>query len=481
MAGYVESHELNLKKWVAGRNARRGTAEPEHRASTQALGLATATGHRLSSLTWDDVDQRYTMLGPMTPVYPATMGYTDTDLDRLLRASAWSWASINGNAKAMSQLTPIAQEKVGGRWVKMQDASHPLQDFIRDPLGKSETFPFWSWQHLLYVTALHYYAAGNAYQVPVCSLAGLSVVPLLSPISMSADVDELYGAPTLYRYKRGGGKPDLTWKPDQLLNIMAPSPSSFWKGASPLRAALRSTEIDHIATERQRYNLRNRVSPGIVVGFDAPLSPNPEQRAKIKAELEADHQRVQDDGGILVLGSGPKAIKGWSPEELQVFDTKNSARDEIIATIGTQPSILGQLDRATYSNTKEATVLWFTGSIAPVLEVIYGHYNAQLVHRQYGDDVRLFYSLAGSHIGLQLQLAALEVGEKLQGLGYSTNDINDHLELGMPERPYLDKSTGRDVIAGRAEPDEATDEDADQEADDEQDTQPPELAIVADD
>ena len=127
--------------------------------------------------------------------------------------------------------------------------------------------------------------------------------------------------------------------------------------------------------------------------------------------------------------------------------------------IGTQPSILGQLDGATYSNTKEATLLWFNGSLAPILEIIYGHLNSQLVQRRFGPGVRLWYSLAGSHIGNQLLLAKLDTGLGLQKLGYSTNDINAHLELGMPEHDYLDKSTGADVIAGRTEPTEGEDGD----------------------
>jgi phage portal protein BeeE len=411
--------------------------------------------HRFSAPTWDDVEQRFTMLGPMMPVMNVAL--QDDDIDRLLRASAWSWASINGNSKAMAQLSPIVQERVGGDWQTAPDA-HPLNAFLADPLGTDPQFPFWSWMHLFYVVALHYYSVGNSYLLPIDTMGGdLSVMPILHPDKMTADDDNELEVPTLYRYKRDR-YPERTWKPDEIVNIMAPGASSYWNGASPLRAALRSTEIDQVAAERQRYNLRNRISPGPVISFDMPLGPTPEQRIEVKKELIADYSDVTDTGLPLVMGSAGKIDRGFNAEELQVFETRRSAREDIIAVIGTQPSVMGQLDNATYSNTKEATVLWFDTSIGPVAELVYEQLNAQLVRPRYDSSTRIWYSLAGSQIGMQLLNAKLDVATKLQGLGYTTNDIDRHLQMGMGPRDYLDRSTGADVTAGRSDPIETTEE-----------------------
>jgi len=469
-----------FKQW---RGRRRATKLARNPATLDAALAKLTPGERaqlasFSSPTWDDVEQRYTMLGPMTPVY--TTGFQGDEIDKLLRASAWSWASINGNAKAMAQLTPIVQERKAGKWETAPPA-HPLNDFLADPLGSDETFPYWSWSHLYYVLALHYYAVGNSYLLPVQTMAGgLQVIPLLHPESMDAEVDSEYEIPTLYKYSRPG-QPDRTWKPSEIVNVQAPNPSSFWRGAAPLRAALRSTEIDQVASERQRYNLRNKVAAGSpIFSFDLPLGPTPEQIIAEKTRLEADFTDVQDTGKPLFLGSGAKAIPGFNSEELQVFETKGSAREEIIATIGTQPAVMGQLDGATYSNTKEATVLWFSASIGPILQIIYGHLNAQLVHRQYDTSTRLWYSHAGSHIGMQLLKAKLEVGLDLQKLGYTTNDIDAHLEMGMGEKDYLNKSTDAATIAGHVEPVIDGDEPDTEEDDDSTEAPQPFPVAVAD-
>lgn len=455
-----------LRAWRNEKKAQKAPKQPLEAKAAKEYITADTRGliHRAGlpmhkfSLSWDDAEQAFTMLGDQLPIY--TLGFQDDDLDRLLRASAWSWASINGNARTMGQLRPIVEEKRAGKWEQASDA-HPLWGFLEDPLGKDDTLPFWSWQHFVYVMALHYFSVGNSFLIPIQSATGLSVVPLMYPHRMDvlqSDLDK-YGAPTKYTYQPTDTRLRGTYLPSELINIQAPSPSSMWRGSCPLRAALRSTEIDFVATERQRYNLRNRGGIGPIISMEY-LGPTEDQRQKIKAEIENDYTAVEDHGKPLILGGGAKIDRGFNSEELQVFDTKNAARDEIIATIGTQPSILGQLDRATYSNTKEATILWFNASIHPVLSIIYGAINAQSVRRIY-PDARLSYALSGSYIGLHLMSAALDVAERLQKLGYTTNAINTYLEMGLPYADYLDKSTPASVIAGREDGQEQPPEDDD--------------------
>jgi phage portal protein BeeE len=423
------------------------------------------------SVTYDDVAQYYRLVAaPTSYLYPSTIGvaWQDTELDRLLRASAWSWACVNGNCKAMAQLTPVVQERSGGKWTAAKD-SHPLNAFIEDPLGADAAFPFWPWQHLLYVTALHSYVVGNAYWLPVDALGGMSVIPIMEPHRVEADEDKIYHAPTLYRLRRSWGG-ESRWAPDKIVNISMPSAGSLWRGTAPLQAALRSVEIDQVATERQRYNLLNRVSPGLTVSLDRPLGPTPAQRIEAKRELLDDYQDVTDDGLPWIIGSGAKVTKGFSPEELQVFDTKDSSRAEIMATIGMQPSIMGQLDRATYSNTKEATLLWWYSSIQPMLSAIYGHINAQLVRPRYGSGTRLWYQIAGSNIGLQLLLAKLDAAKAFSGLGLSTEDVAGMLEIDIPDRDYLKIPLVGLVQSGRIPaPEEPAAPDDDPPADDGED------------
>lgn len=412
------------------------------------LARRTFRGQGGFSVTWDDVAREFRAIGPQTYLYPS-IGWQDDQLDRLLRASAWSWASANGNSRAISQLTPIVQERAGGKWTRADD-SHPLWKFLRAPTGTDPTGPRWDWSKLAHVTGLHYYVAGNGFWVPSEAGGRLFVTPIMMPHKIQADENRLTGFPTLYKLQRPKGI-SQSWTPGEIVNIQAPSAASMWKGVSPIHAAMTPIEIDHVATERQRYSLRNQAVPGLTVMSSTPWGNSSKQRQEIYDEVMTGYTEMVDTGKPWVLSQAQKIERGFSPEELKVFDTKRSSQAEIMAVIGTQPSVLGQLDRATYSNTKEATILWWFGSIQPVTGTIFGDVNTQLVAPRY-PDARIWYQLAGTHIGLQLLDAMLELALKYSRLGLSTADIGRLLDLELPDRDYLEVPVSSWVVSGRVEP-----------------------------
>jgi len=458
MPSYTESHQADYMRWVESRMAarRNGVAlEPAQPAAMQAPSPAAhamatrAFGDGQFSLSWSDVDELFTVIGGDTDYLIPGVAFADTDVDRLLRASAWSWAAITGNAKAMSLLAPVVQERVGGSWERAPD-THPLWTFLADPLGPDATLPYWPWSQLFYVTALHYYTGGNAYWKPVV-VGGdvVAVVPILDPGSVKAEEDPVFKAPTVYVLPRQGQRPEARWAPDEIVNIMAPSAGSFWRGSSPLRAALRSVEIDHVATDRQRYNIRNRVSPGLTISLDKPLGPTPDQRKDTKAELMNDYSDRQDDGKPWIVGGGARVVPGVTPAELQVFETKRFAREEILAVIGMPPPVAGILDKAILNNFEVSNITWWNHHLFPVLQQIVNTVNSQMVQRHYGHGTRIWYDLSGTDVALQLLDARLDRGLKLQTLGYSTNDINTALDLGMETHDYLDIPNQQFIVSGR--------------------------------
>jgi len=451
MAGYTETHIARLAPTIEAmlerRAARRAPPEAESSDLADAAEAAGRTVGRFS-LSWSDIEKNYTMLGPQSPLMPI-IGWQDDQLDRLLRASAWSWAAVNGNAKAMCQLPPLVQERTAGKWLRAPD-DHPLWRFVRAPLGTDPKTPRWGWRKLFYVTALHYYSAGNGYWLPAETSRQIFVTPILTPHLMSAEENQITRFPAVYKMRMRNGS-EMRWAPDKIVNIQAPGAGSFWKGASPMQAAMTPIEIDHVATERQRYSLRNQAAPGLTVMSTRPWGNSPKQRKVIHDELQAGYVDMVDHGKPWIISEAQKIERGFSPEELQVFDTKNSSQAEILAVIGIQPSVLGQLDRATYSNTKEATLLWWYGNIQPVLGVILEDINSQLVQPRF-PDARIHYQLAGTHIGLQLLDSLLSLAQKYSQLGLATADIGELLDLELPDVDYLKVPVSSWITAGRIEP-----------------------------
>lgn len=426
-------------------------ASPE--ALAQAVASARASGGQfaLTSLGQLGYPLVYPPDGYLTPInsgLSVLFRDSEANIDRLLRASAWSWAAITGNAKAISMLRPEVQEKQGGVWVKAP-SEHPLWMWIDDPLGTGVTLPFWPYSQLSYVTTCHYYIAGNAWWLP--QVAGgdlLAVTPLLNPGAVDATEAKPLGNPTMYHLNLPGFRKDFA--PNEIVNIMAPSAGSYWKGSSALRAALGSVDTDAVAGARQNANLNNHIGAGLIFSTHGPLTPNDTQRQALKAEIVAEHRECAKQGDPLIVGGGINVTANpMSSPELQVFETKRFARTEILAAIGMPPAVAGILDKMILNNFGTSVVTWWHTHLLPVVEQQLGTINAQLIRPVYGRETRLAYSLAGTDVSLQLLGAKLDVGLKLQTLGYSTNDINEALSLGMPEHDYLNLPNQAAVIAGR--------------------------------
>jgi hypothetical protein len=472
-----------FQQWRDKRKARRAAkqqakafdvlnANPEAKTAAQEAfgGQFALTSAALGSTT---------PLPYLTPLTGGISGVAFCDsaanIDRLLMASAWSWAAITGNAKAISQLIPVVQEKSGGDWQKAPD-THPLWDWIADPLGPDDTLPFWPYSQLSYVMTVHYYVTGNHYWVPTVVGGDLTAVtPILDCRRVTATEDQTHYAPTEYRISTPGG--DIVLSPSELVNIMAPSAGSFWRGSSALRAALVPVDTDAVATVRQNANLNNHLGMGQIITTKGKLGPNIEQRQTLQASLQADYQQVQNQGLPWIVG-GDVDVKG-NPvgPELQVFETKQFSRTEILAVIGMPPTVAGILDKAILNNFGVSVTTWWNTHLVPVIMQELGTINAQLVRPLYGKGTRIGYSIAGTDVGLQLQNAKLDNALKLQTLGYSTNDINEALRLEMPWRDYLDIPNQAAIIAGRGsitdeseiiapadEPSEDTEEPTEQDA-----------------
>jgi hypothetical protein len=447
--------------WFAGWKERRQQRKSDKRKaralqliedSPEALAVAQeAFGGRFAITS--EIQGSSTTSPYLTPLTSGLVNFafydSQSNMDRLLMASAWSWAAIRGNAAAISSLVPVVQERRNGGWAKAPD-THPLWTFLGDPLGTDDALPYWPWSQLIFVSTLHYYIAGNAWWVPQVVGGDIrAVTPILQPGQVTAIEDASFGAPIEYRITLPGRIVTLT--PSQMVNIMAPSAGSFWRGSSALRAALVPVDTDAMATARQNANLNNYLGFGHILSTKQPLGPSAEQRAALTTELQDLFMEAVNQGKPFVAGGGIEVDGNPVGPELQIFDTKQFSRTEILAIIGMPPTVAGILDKAILNNFGVSVTTWWGTHLLPVLQQLLGSINAQMVQRVYGPATRIWYSLAGTDVGHQLLSAKLDVGLKLQTLGYVTNDINERLELEMPTRPYLDIPNQGAIIAGRAQ------------------------------
>jgi len=381
------------------------------------------------------------------------LAFSDSDLDRLITASTWCYAALVGNARTMAALPPVVQVRDDkGKWITERGA-HPLWKFLDDPLGPDKAYPWWSWQELMELTFIHRPAVGNAWWRPAIVNGGKeihAVYPLMAPGSVTADEDRVTKAPRRYRYL------GQEWPADGLVNFRNLGTGSFWKGLSSIKAALAPISTDTYAAARQDASMRNRAGLGVIVGVPGVLGLSGEQRDEIYKELEESYQEAEQEGTPWVVADDIKVAHPPTAVELQVFDTRNAMRDQVLAVVGMPPPVAGVYDRAILNNFKQANVVWWIHYLFPALNSVYRALNAQLIRRVHGPNVRVWYNLAegDSDIANQLFDLRVDTGLKLSKLGYCTNAICDRMGLEMPHEDYLDWPNTQLVQAGRIELDD---------------------------
>jgi len=375
--------------------------------------------------------------------------FSGDNLETLLEASTFSYACISGNSEAIASLPAIVQRAGKAnedKWVEI--STHPLNDLIKHPFGTNGNLPKWSWNQLVETMAQHIYLTGNAWLKPALIKSGKNprikaVYLLIEPSKMKAR-EGSDGVPIEYQY--GSEK----YRPNELVNIQNAAPGSLWKGQCPLHAAMRDVEIDRTAHNRQKANLENRVAPGIVVEIDGFFGPTEEQKQQVLKELTENYQKATQDGTPLVVGKGAKIHPPiQAGQASDIFDTRRFSRDGMLAVFRTPPPIVGIYENATLQNFATATKIWWLNALFPMLNTIYSALNNQLIWPIYGDQVRLWYDVTGSDIGLTILKDRVDVAQGLVNLGYPTNIAARRVGLNMEHVPDLDLANSQIVVAGR--------------------------------
>ena len=388
---------------------------------------------------------------------PAAQFESSESLENLLEASTWSYSCITMNAEALASLPGIVQvagKKEGeGRWIDaLPDSSAAAKDLhqlLQAPFGTGPMVPRWNWQQLIEVIAQQVYLAGNAFLKPEKNqnLSRLLALFLLREPGKVKAVENQAGVPTLFKYGT------TQYLPDELVNIQNAHPTSYWKGQSPTRAALGDMQIDSVAHKRQQYNITNRISANVVFRVSGYFGATPEQKKEIERDISENYSGASKQGVPMIVGEDIVIEK--LPDTgigTEIFETRNFAKRGMLAVFHTPPPLIGEYDQATLSNFSQAVKIWWQSGLFPMLGTIYNALNAQVIHPVYGPDIRLWYDLTGSDIGLLVVKDRIDVARGLVDLGYPANEASAKAGLSMRKHPELDIPNAPMVTAGRTEP-----------------------------
>lgn len=322
---------------------------------------------------------------------------------------------------------------------------HPALNVLRNPNPKQ------SGRDFLEEFVSYFLIAGNEYAEGFTVGGEIREVYNLRPDRVSI-VPAVDGSVARYEYKVGGRKVvyDATEDPSPILHFKTFNPTDDWYGLSPVESGAYAIDQHNQAMAHTQALLQNSATPSGALVTEQELPDD--QFARLKSEMEEQYQGARNAGRPMLLEGGLdwKAM-GFSPSDMEVIETMNSAARNICLAFGVPPMLIGIPGDNTYSNYSEARLAFWEDTVIPLADRVFVALSQWL-----SDDVQIKpdYDQVPAIVDKRKTLSELLQGadyltdnEKREAMGYAPITGGDELRRSEAPQPPIDAKT-MGIIAG---------------------------------
>lgn len=367
---------------------------------------------------------------------------TSADLSRLLAQRSTSAAGVSvtpERAMALSTVfscVRVLAESVGQLPVhlyeqrgreKLKAVDHPLYDILHFAPNKYQTAQEWR-EWVVACLALR----GNAYcQIVRTGPAGRQRVAELLPLHPEA-VTPKYDASTgtvAYRVSLAGGGAD-TLPASEVLHIPLFTLDGF-TGVNPVQYAREAIGLAIGGEEFGAKLFANGAQPGGIIEHPGKLSEPAYKR--LKESWDERHRGADNAHRVAILEEGTKwQSVGFAAADAQFLESRKYQRSEIAGLWRVPPHLIGDLDKATFSNIEHQSLEFVVRGLMPYITRIEQRVAFQLLSPEERRRYFAKFNVAGL---LRGDMAARgEFYTKLTNLGaLSPNEIRDLEDLNPRE------------------------------------------------
>jgi len=267
-----------------------------------------------------------------------------------------------------------------------------------------------------------------------------------------------------YVWRPGGGKHEIIFLPEQMVHDRFYNPLNQWRGLAPIAAVREGIAIDMFSQAWSKRFLRGNARPDFAIV--APQGLTQTERDRVLAEFTHRYAGAENWHKPIVLEDGVTDIKpfSFSPADMQWLEQRRFSRDEIGAIFGVPDEIMGY-GKDTYENFQTALEVFWTLTIKPLAE----HRDDNLTHfftyvrplLKPGQRVSTDFSMVD--VLQEDMLPKIDMALKLSTLGYTANEINERLGLGMPDIEEPEPPPQFQIAAPAQLPDKQQQEEPDME------------------
>lgn len=214
------------------------------------------------------------------------------------------------------------------------------------------------------------------------------------------------------------------------------NPYSMYRGLGSARAAKAAAAGGMAATQFNLNSIKNGMDPGGIVKIDG--SPSPEDKKALKQSLR-DYEGEGNRGRTLLLSKGMDYL--WnprSPKDAEFVKLYEFGRDEVIACRGVPKSIVSITDSVPYATAMADRARFYENAVIPLALCIEMRLWQDLFRHIDSGAAWGEFDLSTATSLLESVNSTLDAGLKYFQLGYSRDEVNTHLRLGMKPDPETD-------------------------------------------
>lgn len=264
-------------------------------------------------------------------------------------------------ASAIASL-PLQLHRRDGRGSRVAD-DHPLQRVLHDQANAESTS-----YDLRYALACQRLLWGAAYAEIERNARGEAIAlwPLESPRMRVRRDDERR---LVFEYYGPNGRRQ-TWTHDPYRPDILRWPINSLDGVTGRSVIAMLRESLGLSAAQERFASRffgNGTAFGGLLSSDDPLD-EPDAREDLRKEIETQHAGPDKAHRLLVLGGGFKFTPfGVPPQDAQFLESRKFERSLLAGAFAVPPSMIGDLERATFSNVEHEAIRWLRDGLEPHL------------------------------------------------------------------------------------------------------------------
>lgn len=257
-----------------------------------------------------------------------------------------------------------------------------------------------------------------------------------SQITVVTDADrKRYFGVAEYKIKVDATDKGFVVPREEFVHFKFYNPLNPWRGLAPINAVRMGIVIDTLAQAWSRMFFANSARPDYAL--IAPQGITPSEREDMEAKLASKFGGVGGSHKPIILEDGITDIKTFSyaPKDMEWINQRELARDEIGAIFGVPDEIMGY-GKDTYENLGKAMTLLWTLTLVPLLG--FRDWTLTKHFQQIGQlrpDERLATDTSNVKELQEDLTEKLTQGKQFFEMGYTPDQINERLGLGMEPSP----------------------------------------------